>query len=175
LRERYDVRSVYVSRRIGLLDGFLNHGSSSKLGGPMNAIRRFNRSRWTMLAMASALASSMACNADWLDAPGAAVFFVNLTPSTLPLVQGQSKSIDLTVGWTGSANPRVELSVDGMPSGVTATFSSTSLSAGATTSSLSIKTGLNVPLQTFTIIVRARAKDYDDGTAQLSATVTAAP
>jgi hypothetical protein len=140
----------------------------------MKGMRRFNRSPWTMLAIASALASLVACRADWLDASLAAVF-VDLPASTLPLVQGESKSIDLTVTWTGSANPRVELSVDGLPSGVTATFSSTSPSAGATTSSLSIKTGLNVPLQTFTIIVRARAKGYKDGTAPLSATVTAAP
>jgi len=126
-----------------------------------------------MLFTASALSSVVACHSDFLDASLAAVFFWNLPASPLPLVQGQSKSIDLTVGWTGSAIPRVELSVEGLPSGVTAAFSPMSLGAGTGgTTSLSIKTGLNVPLQTFTIIVRARAKGYNDGTAQLPVTVS---
>ena len=126
-----------------------------------------------MLITASALASSVACNSDLLDASLAAVY-VTMPASTLPLVQGQSKSIDVAVGWTGSANPRLELSVEGLPSGVTVAFSPMSLSSvGSRNTSLSIKTGLNVPLQTFTITVRARAKGYNDGTARLSATVSA--
>jgi hypothetical protein len=142
----------------------------------MKGIRRFHRSPWTTVALASAFAFSVACHVDWLDAPAAQVS-VYLPASTFSLAQGESKPIEVTVLMTGFANARVELSVEGLPSGVTATFSKTSLSVsgGGETSSLSIKSGLNVPLQTFTLVVRARAKDYKDATASLSVTVAASP
>jgi len=146
----------------------------------MTAVRGASRSRLSVRIAVSALASLVACGGgEQPNAPVQSVttptIAVSVPSSTLALVQGQITSTVVTIARTGSMNSAVDLSVDAVPSGVTATFSSASIPAGTTTSSLSIKAALDLAPQTFTITIRAHATGVADATAVLSAAVAAAP
>lgn len=145
----------------------------------MNALASCVRSRVSVLALATTLVCQAACGAGndstspTQSAP-APTIALSLPSSGLALAQGQSASIAATVARTAVAGS-VELSVEGLPTGVTATFESASLAAGQTSSALSIKATFDVAPQTFTMTVRAKANGVSDATAAIAVTITSGP
>jgi len=146
----------------------------------MNAIRCASRSRLTVVIAVSGIAFLGACaggeeqsTAPVQKAPAPAIA-VSVPSSAFALVQGQSASIVVSVVRT-AVNGGVDLSVEGLPTGVTAAFESSSLSAGNNSSALSMKAAFDVAPQTFTLTVRAKANGVADATATLPVTITAAP
>ncbi len=146
----------------------------------MNAIRCASRSRLTVVTAVSGIAFLGACaggeeqSTEPVQKAPAPAIAVSVPSSALALVQGQSTSMVIGVVRT-AVNGGVDLSVEGLPTGVTAAFESSSLSAGNNSSALSMKAAFDVAPQTFTLTVRAKANGVADATATLPVTITAAP
>lgn len=88
------------------------------------------------------------------------------------MVQGQTATV--TVSASGSSKEAVSLSVANVPDSITATLNPTSLSGNASSSTLTIATGLKAPIGTATLTVRGRVSG-DSATTSVALTVTPAP
>jgi len=105
------------------------------------------------------------------------------TPGTLTValanvpasvVAGSQAAAGVTVTRGGSFTGAVSLAAEGMPSGVTASFSATSLAAGVSTATLTLQVGSSVAAGSYPITVRASGTGVSTATAQLTLLVTAA-
>ncbi|MES3035206.1 MAG: hypothetical protein V4813_14510 [Gemmatimonadota bacterium] len=90
---------------------------------------------------------------------------------TLSVEQGASGSANLTVSRTNFSG-NVTLTAEGVPTGVTATFTPATVASGATTSSLGLAIGAAAAPGTSTITVRARGTGVLDATTTIALTVT---
>lgn len=97
-----------------------------------------------------------------------------LSTSTAALTQGGSATATATVTRV-NFDGDVVLSATGMPSGVTATFSPTTLAGGATQSTLTLSALSTAAPGTATITVRAAGNGVTDQTATIALTLQAAP
>lgn len=102
-------------------------------------------------------------------------FTVSLSATTLTIEQGATGTINATVTRTGSFSGAVDVSVEGLPSGITATVTPASIGSGATTGSLAVAVGATVAPGSYNFTVRARATGLSDQTFAASMTVTARP
>ena len=101
-------------------------------------------------------------------------FSVSTSVSVVSIGQGESTTITVTVEVTPSGQSlpdEVSLSVSGLPSGVTATFSPSTISASGGESDLTITTAGDAPVGTYTITVRGTCKQVDRQ-AQIDLTIT---
>lgn len=98
-----------------------------------------------------------------------------MAPGTLSLTQGQSGSIAITVTRGGSFTGPVDLTVDGAPSGLTATVSATPVAAGSTSATLTLQAAATLAPGSVPLVVRARGTGVPDASAPLSVTIVAAP
>lgn len=103
----------------------------------------------------------------------AADFSVSASPATLSLVQGTSGSSTVTTTVSGGFNSAISLSVSGLPSGVTASFSPTSIAApGSGTSTLTLTASSTATVGTTNLTVTATGGGVTH-TATISLTITA--
>ena len=102
-------------------------------------------------------------------------FAVSLSASSLSVEQGASGSITATVTRTGGFTGAVEVSAEGLPSGVTATLTPSTIGSGTTTGSLAVAVGASVPAGSYNFTIRAKASGLADQTFTASLTVTAKP
>ncbi|MBK9977082.1 MAG: putative Ig domain-containing protein [Gemmatimonadetes bacterium] len=102
-------------------------------------------------------------------------FTVSLSATTLTIEQGATGTINATVTRTGSFTGAVDVSVEGLPAGVTATVTPASIGSGATSGSLAVAVGASVAPGSYNFTVRARATGLSDQTFAASMTVTARP
>lgn len=102
-------------------------------------------------------------------------FTVALSASTLSVQQGATGSITATIGRTGDFSGTVNLSVEGLPTGITGSFSPSAITSGTTSTTLSVTAAASVAPGTYNFTIRGQATGLTDQTASVSLTVTAAP
>lgn len=100
-------------------------------------------------------------------------FSLSATPGSNSVVQGKSASYTVSVGAIGTFSGAVGLSVSGLPTGATASFSPQSVSTSGN-STLSVSTAASTPTGSYTLTV-AGASGSISHTATVSLVVTAAP
>ncbi|NUQ28371.1 MAG: hypothetical protein HOQ35_07645 [Acidobacteriaceae bacterium] len=97
---------------------------------------------------------------------GPADFSVSSTPSSQTVAQGNGTTYTTTVGALNGFTDTVSLSVSGLPTGATGSFSPTSIT-GSGSSTLTVSTATTTPAGTYTLTITGV-----DGTLTHSATVT---
>jgi pseudomonalisin len=104
-----------------------------------------------------------------------AVDFTLTAPTTVTAAQGSSGTATITATVTGGFNTAVALTASGVPTGVTATFSPTSIAApGSGSTTLTLSAGASTPAGTYSITVTGTGGGIAH-TATISFTVTAVP
>lgn len=99
---------------------------------------------------------------------------VGAASPTLSVPQGTTGAVALTVGRTGAFAGAVTLTAEGLPAGVTATFTPSSVAGGSTTSNLELAAGSSVAVGSSPITIRARGTGVSDATTTIGLTVAAA-
>lgn len=103
-------------------------------------------------------------------APPAPGFSLASAPTSQTVAQGAGTSYAITLSPTGGFADTVNLGVAGLPSGATAGFTQTAVSASSPTSTLNVTTGSTTPAGTYTLTVTGT--DATNPSLQHSTTVT---
>lgn len=127
--------------------------------------------RWSRLLRVSVVASLAACGGGdgGTTNPTPAGFTVSLSSTTLAVEQGSSGSVTATIGRTGTFTGTVNLSVEGVPSGLTASFSPTAITSGTTSTTLTVAVAASVTPGSYSFTIRGQAAEVS---AQQTGTVT---
>ncbi len=123
------------------------------------------------LVLSAAVLSSCGSSTDVVD-PGS--MNITLGSSAGTVTAGGSSTFTVAVTRTGAFAGAVDLSVEGLPSGVTSSLSPTQVAAGATSSTVTLTAASTAAAGPSTITVRAKATGLSDKTATYSLTVQAA-
>ena len=129
---------------------------------------------WRKLAILVAGAAAAACGGS--DSSGlttSPAIGLSVTPATLSLVQGANNSVTVTISRTGSFNGNIDLSLEGAPAGVTASFTPSSLTGSFTVSTVTITAASSTAPGSYTLTIRAKGSGVTDQTATVALTVTA--
>jgi hypothetical protein len=124
-------------------------------------------------------AAFVACGGDTqTTSPGAPpvtpTIAIGLSSAGVSVTPGQSASLTLNVTRTNFAGP-VDLSVETLPNGVTATFAAPTLANGAASTSISITASGAATVGSFTLAIRARGAGVSDAVATLAVTIAGMP
>jgi len=134
------------------------------------------RVRWKKFAMLIVAATAAAACGGSDDTTGTnptPAIGITLSPTSLSLAQGANGTITATVSRSGGFANSIDLSIENLPTGVTASFSPTSVASGATTSTITLTAAATTAAGSFTPTVRAKGTGVTDVTAAISLTVTA--
>jgi uncharacterized membrane protein len=122
------------------------------------------------LTHAGSAATASAISDVWKQA--SADFSVSASPASLSVIQGGSGSSTISTTVSGGFNSAVSLSVSGLPTGVTASFSATSIAApGSGSSTLTLTAGSTAAAGTTNVTVTASGGGVTH-TATIALTVT---
>jgi DNA/RNA endonuclease YhcR with UshA esterase domain len=117
---------------------------------------------------ASGAGTTTACNFSVSGAaPPPPDFTLTATPASRSVATGSATSYTATVAPSNGFTDAVGLSVAGLPAGVTATFSPTSITGGSGTSTMNVSVGASTVAGSTTLTIKGT-----DGALQHSATVT---
>lgn len=122
---------------------------------------------------ALALLAAVACGDDDGSGPTGSIS-LTASPTTLTLAQGASGNVTVTLARGGGFSQPVNVTVEGLPTGATATVAPTQLTGTTTSAIVTVNVGSAVPAGTYPITVRASATGVGAATATYSLTVTAA-
>jgi hypothetical protein len=131
-----------------------------------------NPSRVLLAASMMALAACGSSKSPTGTTQPPATIGVSSGAPTLTVAQGAAGTAALTVSRT-SYTGEVTLTAEGLPTGVTATFTPATVAADSTTSSLALAVSATAAAGTSTIIVRARGTGVTDVTTSVALTITA--
>jgi hypothetical protein len=106
-----------------------------------------------------------------IHAPG--TLALTLTPGARTVAPGQSTTVAATIARGGSFTGAVDLTAEGVPSGVTVSFNPASIPAGGNTSTATIAVAPSAPSGQHAILVRAKGQGVSDQIATLALTVAA--
>jgi hypothetical protein len=99
-----------------------------------------------------------------------------ISSATISVQQGStSQGLTLSITRGGGLTASVDLSVEGVPAGVTPILTPASLASGVTSSILTLVAGSTTAPGTTNLTIRAKATGVADKTAALALTITAAP
>lgn len=104
-------------------------------------------------------------------------FSISASPNSLTIVQGSSGTSTITVTSLNGFNSAVNLSISGLPTGTTGTFSLASITPsanGSATSTLTVNVGLSTAIGTYSLIVTGISQGKTHSVS-INLTVTAAP
>jgi len=107
--------------------------------------------------------------------PPAGGFAVSASSPSVSVAQSGTGSVTLSVVRTGSFTDAVNLAVSGLPTGVTAAFSPTSIASGQVTSTLTFTAVASATAGVSTVTVTASATGQANQTLSIQLTVTSAP
>ncbi|MFN8574288.1 MAG: hypothetical protein U0132_19715 [Gemmatimonadaceae bacterium] len=136
--------------------------------------------RWSRSMRVLFLASLAACGGGGdggTTNPTPAGFTVSLSSTTLSVEQGSSGSVTATIGRTGTFTGTVNLSTEGVPTGLTASFSPTAITSGTTSTTLTVAVAASVAPGQYTFTIRGQAAEVSaqqTGTVTLTVTAKAA-
>lgn len=102
-------------------------------------------------------------------------FTLTLGAPNATVAAGASTQVQVTIARSGGFTGAVDLSATGLPAGVTATFAPASISAGSTTSTLTLAAGGGAAAATSNVTVQGSATGVGQRNAVVSLQVTAAP
>ena len=111
---------------------------------------------------------------NWGGAPPVPDFAISASPGSVSIAQGSSGSSTVSTTVSGGFNSSVALSASGQPSGVTVSFSPSSIAApgsGSSTMTITVAAGASVGSSTITVTGSGGSKTH---TASVSLSVTAA-
>jgi hypothetical protein len=97
---------------------------------------------------------------------------LQLSPGALSVEAGSSGQVTATVTGTGGFTGAVTLTVEGAPSGVTATGGTVTVGTGAASGTVGVTAASGTGAGSHTLTVRARATGVSDQTASLALTLT---
>lgn len=100
---------------------------------------------------------------------------IALSQAALSILQGASGTVTVNLTRGGGFAGAVDITVEGAPTGTTATPSPTSIPANATSSVITITPGATTAAGNYNLTVRARGTGVTDKTQTIALTVTAAP
>src|SRR5579859_5679925 len=147
------IRSGYLLLAEFRPDAYYNMmGADLTAGGTTTSTDEFSRFEW--VKNRRYLASSQN-------------FSLTASPSSQTVTAGGSTSYTASVSPSNGFNGSVNLSVSGVPSGATGSFTPTSISGGSGSSTLSVRTTLSTPAGTYTLTATGTS-----GTLSHNATVT---
>jgi hypothetical protein len=104
-----------------------------------------------------------------IHAPG--TLALTLTPGARTVAPGQSTTVAATIARGGSFAGAVDLTAEGVPTGVTVSFNPASIPAGGNTSTATIAVAPSAPSGQYAIVVRAKGQGVSDQIATLALTV----
>jgi uncharacterized membrane protein len=128
---------------------------------------------WRVVA-ALALMTAVGCGDDDGNGPEGSIS-VTASPSALTVQQGASGTVTVTLTRGGGFADPVNVTVEGLPAGVTATVSPTSLTGTTTSATVTVNVASTVAAGTYTATIRASATGVGAATVQYTLTVTATP
>jgi hypothetical protein len=102
-------------------------------------------------------------------------FSLNLTPFQLTVVQGQTGTVNVTIGREAPFVGAVSLAFESPNAGISGAFDPASIPAAATQSTLTLTVGANLAPGTYTLTVRASAAGVPERSGPVELTVTEAP
>lgn len=128
------------------------------------------------LLLAFALAACGGGDGGTTPTPIPAGFTVALSSTTLSVEQGGNGSVTATIARTGSFAGTVNLSVEALPTGITASFNPAAITAGTTQTTLTVTAAASVAPGSYNFTIRGQAAGVNDQrTATVAVTVTARP
>ena len=104
--------------------------------------------------------------------PGTTGYVLSSAATSVSVAQGQSASLVVTAARGSAFAEAIALSVEGLPSGVTAP--NATIAAGATSAAITLTASATAAVGTGTITVRGRVTGQDDRTVAIPLTVTTA-
>ena len=128
--------------------------------------------RRALLIILAAAASSCGGASDGVVDPGSIALSLGSGAGTM--TAGGTTSFSATVARSGAFTGAVDLSVEGLPAGVTASLAPAQLASGVAASTVTLNAGASAASGTATLTVRARGTGLADKTATFSLTVQAA-
>ena len=128
---------------------------------------------WRM-ASTLALLAAVGCGDDDGSGPTGTIS-VSASPTALTVQQGTSGTVTVTLTRGGGFSAPVTVTVEGLPSGVTASVSPTQLTGTTTSATVTVNVASTVAAGTYPATVRASATGVGAATATYTLTVTAAP
>jgi hypothetical protein len=131
------------------------------------------KARWRALTTLALLAA-IGCGDDGGSEPEGSIS-VSASPPSLTLSQGGTGTVTVTLTRGGGFEEAVTVSVEGVPSGVTASVSPGSLTGETTQATVTVTVGNSVAEGSYPITVRASAGGIGAATTQYTLVVTAAP
>lgn len=132
-------------------------------------------SRWFVAAV---VAFTAACGGGSGDGgtPPTPGFSVTLSGTALSIAQGASGSVTATIARTGSFSGTVNLSAEGVPNGLTASFNPAAITSGTTATTLQVTVAESVVPGSYSFTIRGQAAEVSEQkTATVTLTVTAKP
>ncbi len=156
----------------------LSHAGPPGSARAADARPRAARWRRSLLALAAGLLP--ACSPGGGDPvtptpnPTPGSLAVALSSNSGSVVAGSQVTLTTTVTRGGSFTGVVTMAAEGAPSGVTASFSASSLAAGVSSAGLTLQVGSGVAAGTYPITVRATGTGVSAATATYALTVTSA-
>lgn len=103
---------------------------------------------------------------------GTPAYTLTVSPASAILVAGSSTTTTVSVVRSAAFSDGVTLGVSGLPSGVTASFSPSTIPSSGSTSTLTLTAASSAPVGAATATVRGSAAGLTDRTGTLSVTVT---
>lgn len=98
-------------------------------------------------------------------------FTIGTSASTASVAPGASTTLTLTATRTGGFTGSIALTATGLPTGVTASFSPSTLTSGQTTSTLTLTAAATAATGTFTLTLRGNSTGQPERTAAVAVTV----
>lgn len=129
---------------------------------------------WRAVSALALMGAVAACGGDGGSGPPGSIG-VTASPTALTVQQGGSGTVTVTLTRGGGFADAVNVTVEGLPSGVTASVSPAQLTGTTTSAIVTVNVANTVTAGTYTATIRASATGVGAATVQYALTVTAAP